>query len=178
MRTVWLIAEILFVFLLAIETGCNPQSVVNQKLPSESVSDSNISDNEPCVYKDYLPVKIDIMPLTEMVDENSEGSGIKAYVSLLDSFGCQVKSPGVFRFELYERVMRSAEPKGRRIHIWPDIDLTPARKNNNYWRDFLRAYAFSLDLDFHNSRSYILSVTCICPKAGRLSADFLLKPAK
>jgi hypothetical protein len=97
---------------------------------------------------------------------------------LLDSFGCQVKSAGVFRFELYERVERSAEPKGRRVVIWPDIDLIDAAANNENWRDFLRAYEFNLDFDLQGSQNYVLQVTCLCPGGKRLSAEFGLECMK
>jgi hypothetical protein len=94
---------------------------------------------------------------------------------LLDSFDCQIKTPGIFRFELYKYVRRSAEPKGKRIAIWPDIDLTGTTENNNYWRDFLRAYEFNLDFVPKRNQSYILQATCLCPNGKHLSADFVLK---
>jgi hypothetical protein len=99
-------------------------------------------------------------------------------VGLLDGFDCQVKSPVVFRFELYKKVERSAEPKGKRITIWEDIDLTEPGKNNEYWRDFLRAYEFILDFEPIGKPSYILQVTCLCPDGKRLSAEFALGEAK
>ena len=62
----------------------------------------------PCTR--YAPVKIDIAPLTEFVPaDQTRKPRIKLYVSLLDQFGSQVKSPGRFRFELYVYVPRSAE---------------------------------------------------------------------
>lgn len=131
------------------------------------------------IYARYAPVKIDIMPLTELVSvgDDEEGSEINVYVSLLDPSGCQIKTPGVFRFELYEKVERSAEPKGKRIFIWPDVDLTELSKNNEYWRDFLRAYEFNLGFGSLGGQSYILQVTCLCPDGKRLSAEFGLKRA-
>ena len=131
-------------------------------------------------YTPYAPVKVDIMPLTEFTRPagNDADSNIKVYVCLLDSFGCQQKSPGVFRFELYEYAQCNAEPRGRRIFIWPDIDLTAAEKNNKYWRDFLRAYEFNLDFEPQNNHNYILQATCFCPSGKRLSAQFSLKYTK
>ena len=131
-------------------------------------------------YTPYAPGKIDILPLTEFgsTDETERASKIKVYVSLLDPFNCQMKAPGVFRFELYEYAQRSAEPKGRRIVIWPDIDLTDAVENNNYWRDFLRAYEFNLDFEPQGHQNYILQVTFLCPSGKRLSAELALKDTK
>ncbi len=128
------------------------------------------------VYSSYNPVKLDIMPLTEIVRVGDEGRDlqIKVYVSLLDQFGCQVKTPGVFRFELYEHVERAAEPKGRRVAIWPDANLTDASENNKYWRDFLRVYEFDLDFEPQNNGSFILEITCLCADGSRLSDEFVL----
>ena len=99
---------------------------------------------------------------------------MKVYVSLMDSFGDYVKSQAVFRFELYQHVARSAEPKGARLVIWPDIDLTEAGQNQRYWKDFLRCYEFELELGPVYPQSYILQVTCICPGQVRLTAEYSL----
>ena len=172
MRIALAIPWILFPVFLLVCTGCEPQPVVTE--PKRlSISDCN----ELSAYARYTPVKTNILPLTEFVapPEDVEGVKIKAYVSLSDSFGCQAKSPGVFRFELYEAVPRSAEPKGKRIFIWrPDIDLTDPAENNKHWRDFLRAYEFDLYLESAGEGNYILQVTCLCPTGRRLSAEFAL----
>ena len=158
MKVAAVISQIFFSCLLLVEGGCKPVPVAAELLPD---ADSNF--NELFVYTRYTPAKIDIMPLTELIraGDTEVVSRLKVYVSLLDSFDCQIKSPGVFRFELYEYVPRSAEPKGRRIIIWPDIDLTEQEENNNYWQDFLRAYKFNLDFELRNNQSYILQVTCL-----------------
>ena len=181
MRVVGVIAQIFFLVLLLVEAGCGPAT-------TESPPPGDNSSNLLSTYTAYAPVKIDIMPLTEFIGagEPEEGPRINVYVSLLDSFGCQKKSPGVFRFELYEHLERSAEAKGRRITIWPDIDLTDAVENNNHWRDFLRAYEFNLGFEPQNNQSYVLQATCLCPPRGvppgtsgrRLSAEFILKHTK
>ncbi len=162
-------------FLFFTVVGCeSPQPT------AESASRSDSASPEVSVYAGYTPVKVDILPLTELVggSEEAKASAIKVYVSLLDTFDCQTKSPGVFRFELYKKVERSAEPKGKRITIWPDIDLMDPPENNKYWRDFLRAYEFILDFEPTGRPSYILQVTCLCPEGKRLSAEFALEDAK
>jgi hypothetical protein len=164
----------IFLLLLGV-AGCGPANIkpspkvdsgFNQ--PSESAAGSLTA---------YDPAKVDITPLTEftIAGDGEKPSNIKVYVSLLDAFDCQIKAPAVFRFELYERVPLSADPKGPRILIWPDIDLTDAAKNNEHWRDFLRAYEFDLPFELENGKSYILQVTSLCPNGKRLSADFTLK---
>ena len=64
------------------------------------------------------------------------------------------------------------------VQFGPDIDLTDIVENNHYWRDFLRAYEFSLPVEFDNNQSYILQVTCICPNGKRLSTEYALLRTK
>ena len=131
------------------------------------------------VYSHFAPEKISIMPLTEFINPGgTRQANMNLYVSLLDSFGSQIKSPCVFRFELYQRVQRSSEPKGRRVIIWPDIDLTDPVENDEYWRDFLRAYEFNLPFESATNQSYILQVTSLCPTGRRLSDEFVLNPMR
>jgi hypothetical protein len=126
----------------------------------------------------FAPERIGVLPLTELAPAGREGTGtaLKAYVRLLDGFGSSIKAPGVLRFELYEYVPRSAEPKGQRIAIWPDIDLTKPAENNTYWRDFLRAYEFTFDAQADPGRTYILEVTCLYSEGRRLRAEYTMKP--
>ncbi len=161
-------ARMIFLLLLLIDCGCDT-------FPAANTLPGGTGDS---VYANYRPVRLDIMPLTELAAAGDAEvfSGIKVYVSVLDEFGCQVKSPGVFRFELYEYVDRSGRPRGRRIAIWPDIDLTDAAENNRYWQDFLRTYRFDLDFEPQPGKRYVLQVTSLCPDGRRLSADFELEP--
>ena len=175
MNAVRAILWLFFWVLLLPQAGC--ESV---QAPVELPSETDNSLNQLPVHASYMPVKVDIMPLTEFIRAGDVGemSGIKVYVSLLDAFDCQLKAPAVFRFELYEYVQRSAQPKGRRIAIWPDIDLTEPGINNEYWRDFFRAYEFNLDFVPKRNQSYILQVTSLCPTGKRLSAEVSLKHTK
>jgi len=179
MRSAAVISQIFFLILLLAYTGCEPPSArrsrgeirpqVDSKPPTHIDKTTDARD-----FSGYAPAKIDIMPLTEFI-ETADSPKLRIYVSLLDSFGCQMKSPGVFRLELYERILRSPEPRGRRIAIWPDIDLTDAAENNQYWKDFLRAYEFNLAAAPQPGQSYILQATFLTPDGRRLSADFNLK---
>jgi len=168
----------LSVCLLLAGSGCGPaQSPLS---PAAALPEAGSDANALSVYMVYVPARIGIVPLTEIVPASlsEKIAKIKVYVNLTDSFGCQQKTPGVFRFELYEHIQRAANPKGRRIVIWPDIDLTDPSENNKYWRDFLRAYEFDLDFEPDAAQGYMLEVTCLCPNGKRLSADFVLKLAK
>ena len=138
--------------------------------------------NEPniiSIYNQYAPVKIDILPLTEFNTNKEAGqSEIDLFVSLLDSFGSQIKSPCIFRFELYPRIQRSSEAKGGRVKIWPDVNLIDPKVNNEYWQYFLRAYEFHLPFEPQTGQNYILEVTCMCLNNTRISSEFLLKTSE
>ena len=156
---------LLFVIVLA---GCTllkqtnkPENKVNQ------TSNIRLCDS-------FGPAKIEILPLTEMTKAD-KGQKINVFVSLLDTFGCSQKWPVVLRFELYEHIARSAEPTGRRIQFWPDIDLKEPAQNNQYWQDFLRAYKFSLGIELSDKQNCILQITCLLPNGKRISAQLPLK---
>jgi len=134
----------------------------------------------PSVPTGFAPAHIRVLPLTELPGStaSSQTEVLDAYVSLRDASGRQIKAPGVFRFELYQRVLRSGQPKGQRLTIWPDIDLTHPTTNDAYWRDFLRAYEFKLDTPAGLHETYILEVTYMCPDGRRLTAEYLLKGSR
>jgi len=187
MRAIAIVLQIFFLIFLLVGAGCQ-RPLIHPATGAETDNDFK----KLSVYSLFAPAKINIMPLTEFISADNArqanppwlpwrsqvATGINLYVSLLDSFGSQIKSPCVFRFELYQRVQRSSEPKGRRVIIWPDIDLTDPAANNEYWRDFLRAYEFNLPFEPATNQSYILQVTCLCPNGRRLSAEFVLKLTK
>jgi hypothetical protein len=123
----------------------------------------------------YAPVKVSIMPLTKFEKMGQpQQTQIHVYVSLLDSFGSQIKSPSTLRFELYEKVQLSTQPKGSRIVIWPDMDLTDPKDNNKYWSDFFRAYEFRLGFEPKSNKSYIFQVTSIDSVGKRLSDEITI----
>ena len=171
MKTAAVVLQILFFIFLLPGAGCQ------QLLPLSGRTSKTDNDfDKLTVYSRFAPEKINIMPLTEFINtDNIRQISIKPYVSLLDSFGSQIKSPGIFRFELYQRALRSAEPKGKRAVIWQDIDLTEPAVNHEYWRDFLRACEFDLPFELDVNQSYILQVTCLCPNGRRLSVEYALK---
>ncbi len=174
MKQVPVIFRFFLFILLSIGAGCTQPGTINENTAKIDNDTDGLSS-----YSRYAPVKIDIMPLTEFVSpDDTKQTKINLYVSLLDPFGSQIKSPGMFRFELYDYIQRSAESKGKRAVIWPDVDLTEPVKNNKSWRDFLRAYVFSLPCEQTNSQDYILQVTCFCPNGKRLSSEFTLRQTK
>jgi len=168
--------------LLLAGLGCEPP--VQQNLPGGG------NEAPACVF--YGPARIDILPLTEF--KNADGGGearLEAYISLLDSAGSQIKFPVKLRFELYEYVPRSAEPKGTRVAIWPKIntaepnepinhwfDLCDPARNNFFWRDFIRAYQFTQPFRPQPAARYILEATCLTNDGRRLIAKATLRKIK
>ncbi|RKY05825.1 MAG: hypothetical protein DRP65_12575 [Planctomycetota bacterium] len=150
-------------------TGCGPDSSAGR------VSSGTGGD----ALGAYMPSEVHIVGLTEItpVSAGPWQGKLNAYVDLVDSFGCCVKSPGLFRFELYEFVPRSSQPKGKRIFFPQDIDLTDATENNKHWRDFLRAYQFELPLNFSPKpdESFVLEVTFTTPQGNRLRDTFHIR---
>ena len=128
----------------------------------------------------FAPARILIAPWTEIKGQAREDGTrrIRVFVRLVDAFGSDVKSPGVFRFELYERLAKSAEPRGKRLMIWPDFDLTAAEQNNSHWQDYVRSYEFSLDFDPSDAGPYVLEATFIPAEGRRLTNQYLLSPAQ
>jgi hypothetical protein len=155
-----------------IGSGSGPQKTDDATVPNPP---SAIRD--PQLPSGFAPVKIGILPLTELSSPSgpNERTKLNVFVTMLDAFGSQVKAPGVLRFEFYEYIPRSAQVKGQRLAIWPDIDLTGPAENHKYWRDFLRAYEFELDTEASRDKTYILEVTCISPDGKRLGGQYVLK---
>jgi hypothetical protein len=153
--------------LILFNTGCEQEQHVSST-PARNVADS---------LQNYQPTSAIFLPLTNLKQsaEPHLPDTITAYIALQDSARCAVKAPAVFRFELYEFVPLSPEPKGKRLHIWPDIDLTSFRDNNEHWRDYLRAYEFEFSRLIPGQNKYILEVTCICPTDRRLTATTTIR---
>jgi hypothetical protein len=169
MKTILFLTKLFFVLALAFYAGCSAQP------PGTDSSPTLFHDSTPC--SRFGPARIDVLPITSIAPASASGSDstITAYVCLLDAFDSQIKAPVVFRFELFQHIQRSADPKGKRLIVWPDIDLTDPAANNNLWQDFLRAYLFSLPLQKSSAENCILHVTCFCPSGKRLNADFIVR---
>jgi hypothetical protein len=121
----------------------------------------------------FVPNRIKFNQLTEFTQDGQ----ITACVDMLDQFDSRIKAAGVWRFELYEYVPRSAEPRGTRLYIWPDIDLTDAKTNCGYWQDYLRCYKFDLNLeiDLADGKTYILQAVCLTIEGKSITDSMELK---
>jgi hypothetical protein len=168
---------------LLLLSGCDqPQPVTrSSQLPQPAATQDQTKAPEPAppaAPTSFAPARIEILPLTELAEApaGQQGTKLSIYISILDAFGSQMKAPGTLRFELYEYIQRSAQAKGQRIAIWPDIDATAPAENQKYWRDFLRAYEFTLTGQSPKGVTYVLQATCLLPGGKRLTDDFILKP--
>ena len=126
---------------------------------------SAMQDSGPSVQQGFTIQRVRISALTDFVvsADDQQKSEIKTFAELLDAYDSSFKKPCVFRFELYEYEPLMSNPRGKRIIIWPDIDLTNPGKNNQYWKDYLRSYEFYLPLGFapQPGRTYLLEATCL-----------------
>ncbi len=118
-------------------------------------------------------LQVRLSALTEFVATSSpkQPAEIKAYVELLDGSDSQLQMSGIFRFELYAWQPMASNPRGKRLVVWPDFDLTGGGARQQRWKSYLRAYEFHLPLAFTPSpeRRYVLEVTCLTGEK-RLSA--------
>ena len=165
--TVKVVSIILIAMLL---TACEP---IVSKSPNLAACDPELFD----IQNQYLAQDIDILPLTDFEHASGEENQTKLniFCALLDGFGCQIKSPGTFRFELFEFVPRSSQPKGKRIAFWHDIDLVDSAQNDAYWKDHMRSYNFDFKFSPDPGKAYLLQVTCICPRGVRLTTTEVIK---
>jgi len=161
---------ILVCFAVFFTTGCQEEEV------------STVNNTVKSGLCEYEPSGIHVIGLTsiERNPQKNNSSLISIYVSLMDSFDCSIKSPGSFRFELYEYVPRSSQPKGKRLIVWPDIDLADKEENNRYWNDLIRAYNFKLNANINPNapKNYALQATCMTGGGKRVSEIFILNSKK
>ncbi len=144
----------------------------------DNPADSNISPPRwrqdtigvACV---FIPERIRVIGLTEIIPDAGLGDKamLSVYVDVFDAYDSHIKAPATFRFELYEFVPRSSDPRGNRLIIWPDIDLTDGAVNNGFWQDYLRTYNFDLQMNFRPApdATFILEATCTTQEGRRLS---------
>ena len=120
------------------------------------------------VHSDIRPGEVErirISALTEFVPVPSapDKVQIKTLVELIDPLDTPIKTAFVARFELYEFLPLSSNPRGRRLTIWPERDLYDLGTNDELWEDFLRGYEFYLPLEFvpQPDKKYLLEVNCM-----------------
>jgi len=115
--------------------------------------------------EDALVERVRISALTEFVTDSAQLDAVqlKVLLEVLDTSGEPAPVPCILRFELYEFRPLSADPRGKRVFIWPEMDLSDLSVAKEHWKDLLRGYEFYLPLDNFTpqpNRKYLLEVTC------------------
>lgn len=154
----FLVAVLVFAFL-----GCEEIQQRASDYPSRAIKGG-------CL---FWPQRIKFNQLTEL----KQPQQIKAFVDVFDQFDSRMKASGVWRFELYDKAVLSAETMGSRIRLWPDIELTEAKVNQSYWRDYLHCYEFSLTLESElpAGKIYILQAVYFTAEGKRITDTIELK---
>ena len=121
----------------------------------------------------FSPQRIKFNQLTEL----TQSLQITAFIDVFDQFDSRIKASSVWRFELYEKALRSADAMGSRIRIWSDIELTEAKINQDHWRDYLHCYEFQLNLESElpGGKTYILQAVCFTADGRRITDIIELK---
>lgn len=167
-----------FVILSFVLGGCETPPQLAPVAPPTAAPATQAGEQASApVPSGFGPARITILPISEIAGAAGIGQDarLNVYVALLDAFGSPIKAPCSLRFELYEYVRRSAQTKGQRLMIWPDIDLTRPSDNHRSWRDFLRAYEFTLDLRVERDKTYILEATYLGSDGRRLSGEWPIR---
>ena len=92
-----------------------------------------------------LPGSIRIHPFTgtRTFDVKGGVKGIDVRIQALNAYGDATKAFGEFRFELYEFLPNSRDPKGKRLGLWRNDVLEP-KVNLLHWDSITRTYSFKL----------------------------------
>ena len=121
---------------------------------------------------------IHVAGLTELTEhaKAKDSQTLRVFVELMDTYGSKIKAPVTLRFELYRYVPHRTDPRGSRLRSWPDFDLFSQAGNHLYWRDYLRAYEFSLDVSpaLPPEESYLVEVTCMTADQRRINTFYVL----
>ncbi|OQY04337.1 MAG: hypothetical protein B6I25_07045 [Planctomycetales bacterium 4572_13] len=114
--------------------------------------------------QDVAIERIHISALTEFVTVSAQPDKVqlKVVLEFLDAFDLPAPVPCVLRFELYRFHPLSSDPRGKRLILWPEKNLTGVKKADEHWKDLLRGYEFYLPLDFmpRQGKKYVLEATC------------------
>ena len=151
MRPFFIFGWICAATLLIVVTGCRTSHL---PAPSDVLPESN------------SPVeRIRISAITEFIQDSTttDRVQVKTLVELLNASGAPIEAPCVLRFELYEFSPLSSDPRGRRLLIWPNQNLSDPDTNKEQWKDFLRGYEFVLPVEFalERGKKYVLEATCL-----------------
>jgi hypothetical protein len=118
----------------------------------------------------YGPQELTLLGLSKIQPATGEQPAkFKFFVAVLDQYNTPLRYPGVIRFELYTRLLKSPISKGRQICVWPEIDIRDSEVNSRYFRDYLRAYEFELEAKQPVAPdTYVVLITYTLPDGRRI----------
>ena len=120
---------------------------------------SGCGQNRDMTLSQLRPPGIRLLEMTRLEpDASGEGMVLRAFVQP-DGMEQEVR----YRFELYAYKPQSANPRGKRIALWPDIEIAADAQSNSYWRQHLRAYEFVLPVEKPTalSTTVVLEITAL-----------------
>ena len=120
-----------------------------------------------------LPEAIRVHPFTGRTFAEAGGvTGVDVRIEAIDAFGDATKAFGDFRFEMYNFVPNSLDPKGKRIAVWDESILKPT-DNLLHWDKITRMYIFKLQWDrpVPVGKRVVLAATFDSPFTPRLSDE-------
>lgn len=129
------------------------------------MSGCEMTSSAPAAGQEDVVSRIRISALTDMkaTDGAESPARINAFVELLDADEMPRQAACSLRFELYEYQPHSANPRGKRLLIWPDVRLPDVASGEQHWKQSLQAYEFFLPMGFMPSpdQQYVLEATCL-----------------
>ena len=155
----------LIIIMLAATVGCNESADLNTAAADQQVP-------EPINL--LLPKTIRIHPFTGTRDFDQSGGirGIDVRIEAVDHYGDPTKAFGTMRFELYRFQPNSIDPKGKRIAVWEESTIEPA-KNLLHWDKITRTYEFKLQWEspIPVGRKFVLQAVFTSPFSERMFAE-------
>lgn len=103
-------------------------------------------------------------------DAAGGGMQLRAYVQFEEGV-----EAARLRFELYEFMPLDANPRGKRVMLWPAVESGP---KDSYWRPHLGAYEFVLPVEakIDIEKTYLAEVSVLSEEGRRRGDTIRLKP--
>lgn len=111
------------------------------------------------------PDGVRLLALTAFeADSSGQDAALRVYIQPIASDGEKR-----YRFELYELRPYSANPRGRRLELWPEIEPGPPASTNPRWRPHLGAYEVLLPISTlpEAGKRLVLEVTALMDDGTR-----------
>lgn len=128
----------------------------------------------------FVPSSVHVAGLTQLIGAGAaeEPQTLRVFIELRDLYDTKLKAPFTLRIELYQYVPHSSNPRGKHLQTWPDFILLDLNTNHLYWRDYLRAYEFALEVipPVSTAEPLLLEITCRTGESKRIGAFYILNP--